>query len=484
MAGSSVFIGLIAYLVVMVIVGIVSSRYMRTLDDYVLAGRRLGPWVAAISERASGESAWFLLGLPAAAYGAGFREYWDVVGIAGGILASWTFIAMPLRRETARLGALTLPDYFELRFQDKTRLLRIISMAVILFFYTAYVAAQLVGASKIFQSILGLPEGSGQLICLVIGLVIVVAYTIMGGFLAVAWTDFIQGLLMTAVAVVLPVAGLIHIGGLSQLTEKITERGPEYFSVTSGLSGSAFFFGVVIGGLSWGFGYLGQPHLLTRYMAIRKTSDLRRGGLIAMGWTLISYWGAPMIGIVGLAVLGPNLADPELVMPMLAVELLPGWLAGIMIAGATAAMMSTADSQLLVASSTLVEDIYVRLFRPAAKPESLVLISRICTVLIAGVAFALAWTALNDSGTTSVIDGMVSYAWTGLGASFGPALVCSLWWRRTTWHGVVAGMFGGMASTIIWKQIPALGEALDIKAACVLISATLVIGISLATSKK
>jgi sodium/proline symporter len=484
MAGQSVFIGLVAYLVVMVIVGIVSSRHMRTLDDYVLAGRRLGPWVAAISERASGESAWFLLGLPAAAYGAGFREYWDVVGIAGGILASWTFIAMPLRRETARLGALTLPDYFELRFQDKTRLLRIISMAVILFFYTAYVAAQLVGASKIFQSILGLPEGSGQLICLVIGLVIVVAYTIMGGFLAVAWTDFIQGLLMTAVAVVLPVAGLIHIGGLSQLTEKITERGPEYFSVTSGLSGSAFFFGVVVGGLSWGFGYLGQPHLLTRYMAIRKTSDLRRGGLIAMGWTLISYWGAPMIGIVGLAVLGPNLADPELVMPMLAVELLPGWLAGIMIAGATAAMMSTADSQLLVASSTLVEDIYVRLFRPAAKPESLVLISRICTVLIAGVAFALAWTALNDPGTTSVIDGMVSYAWTGLGASFGPALVCALWWKRTTWHGVVAGMFGGMSSTIIWKQIPALSEALDIKAACVLISATLVVGISLATSKK
>jgi len=486
MAGTSVFIGLITYLVVMVVVGIVSSRYMRTLDDYVLAGRRLGPWVAAISERASGESAWFLLGLPAAAYGAGFSKYWDVIGIAGGILASWTFIAMPLRRETARLGALTLPDYFELRFQDKTRLLRIISMAVILFFYTAYVAAQLVGASKIFQSILGLPEGSGQLICLVIGLVIVVAYTIMGGFLAVAWTDLIQGLLMTAVAVVLPVAGLIHIGGFSALIEKVGApvRGPEFLSITSGLTGSAFFFGVVVGGLSWGFGYLGQPHLLTRYMAIRKTSDLRRGGLIAMGWTLISYWGAPMIGIVGLAVLGPNLADPELVMPLLAVKLLPGWLAGIMIAGATAAMMSTADSQLLVASSTLVEDIYVRLFRPTAKPESLVLISRICTVGIAGIAFVLAWNALNDPGRTSVIDGMVSYAWTGLGASFGPPLLCALWWKRTTWHGAVAGMLGGMISTIVWKQVPALGEVLDIKAACVLISAALVVGVSLATSKK
>jgi sodium/proline symporter len=484
MGSTSIFVGLIAYLIVMIVVGVVSSRYMRTLDDYVLAGRRLGPWVAAISERASGESAWFLLGLPAAAYGMGFSQYWDVVGIALGILASWTFIAMPLRRETEKLGALTLPDYFELRFKDKTRLLRIISMVVILFFYTAYVAAQLVGASKIFQTILGLPEGSGQFLCLGIGLIIVVAYTIMGGFLAVAWTDFIQGILMTAVAVVLPVVGLIKLGGLAAVTEAAAVRGPEYMTVNAGLSGSAFFFGVVVGGLSWGFGYLGQPHLLTRYMAIRKTSDLRRGGLIAMGWTLISYWGAPMIGIVGLAVLGPNLADPDLVMPTLAVTLLPGWLAGIMIAGATAAMMSTADSQLLVASSTLVEDIYVRLMRPDAKPESLVLISRICTVLIALVAFGFAWNALANPGEASLIDGMVSYAWTGLGASFGPALLCALWWKRTTWHGAVAGMAGGMTSAIVWNQVDTLNAALDEKAACVLISAALVVTVSLATSKK
>lgn len=483
MAATSIFVGLIAYLVVMIVVGVVASRRVRTLDDFVLAGRRLGPWVAAISERASGESAWFLLGLPAAAYGAGFSQYWDVFGIALGILASWTFIAMPLRRETARLGALTLPDYFELRFADRTRLLRVISMVVILFFYMAYVAAQLVGASKIFQSILGLPEGSGPFVCLAIGLVIVLAYTILGGFLAVAWTDFIQGLLMTVVAVVLPIAGLIHIGGLAAIREAAVARGPEFMTVTSGLTGSAFFFGVVVGGLSWGFGYLGQPHLLSRYMAIRKTSDLRRGGLIAMGWTLISYWGAPMIGIVGLAVLGPGLADPDLVMPTLAVTLLPGWAAGIMIAGATAAMMSTADSQLLVASSTLVEDIYVRLIRPQAEPRQLLLISRLCTVLIALVAFGLAWNALAHPEGASLIDAMVSYAWTGLGASFGPPLFCALWWKRTTWHGVVCGMVGGMVSAIAWNQFDALNAALDEKAACVLISAALVLTVSLATSK-
>jgi sodium/proline symporter len=483
MASTSVLLGLVGYLMLMIVVGIVSSRYMRGLDDYVLGGRRLGPWVAAISERASGESAWFLLGLPAAAYGSGFREYWDVIGIAAGILASWTFIAIPLRRETERLGALTLPDYFELRFKDKTRLLRILSMIVILFFYTAYVAAQLVGASKIFQEIFGLPEASGQLLCLGIGLIIVVAYTVLGGFLAVAWTDFIQGLLMTAVAVVIPIVGLIKIGGFSGLTSSVAVRGPEFMSVTAGQTGAAFFFGVVVGGLSWGFGYLGQPHLLTRYMAIRKTSELRLAGMIAMGWTLISYWGAPMIGIVGVAILGPDIADPDLIMPRLAVELLPGWAAGIMIAGATAAMMSTADSQLLVASSTLVEDIYVRLLRRNEEPAKLVLISRLATVGIALVAFVLALNALRGDGSGSLIDKMVSYAWTGLGASFGPALVLALWWKRTSWQGVLAGMVVGMTSTLVWQNSTMLKEFLDIKAGCVLLSAFFVVTVSLLTTK-
>ena len=295
--------GLLLYLALMIAVGFVTYRYMNTLDDYVLAGRRLGPWVAAISERASGESAWFLLGLPGAAYALGFTEYWSVIGIAAGILASWTFIAIPLRRETARLGALTLPDYFELRFGDRSRLLRIVSMVVILFFYTIYVAAQLIGAGKILHATFELPHVWG----IVIGAAVVVFYTLMGGFLAVAWTDLIQGLLMTAVAVLLPLVGIFAVGGPAALMDKLAPRGPDFLSLSGGQVGAAFFFGVVVGGMSWGLGYMGQPHLLTRYMAIRKTSELRQGGLIAMGWTLVSYWGAPMIGIIGVAVLGPDL---------------------------------------------------------------------------------------------------------------------------------------------------------------------------------
>jgi hypothetical protein len=263
---------------------------------------------------------------------------------------------MPLRRETARLGALTLPDYFELRFGDRTRLLRIVSMIVILFFYTVYVAAQLHGAGKILHATFAVPQVWG----IVIGVTVVVLYTLLGGFLAVAWTDLIQGLLMMAVAVVLPVVGLAAVGGPVALVEKLAPRGADFLTLSGGKVGAAFFFGVVVGGMSWGFGYLGQPHLLTRYMAVRRTAQLRQGSLIAMGWTLVSYWGAPMIGIVGVAVLGPDLADHEQVMPLLAKALMPGWIAGLMIAGATAAMMSTADSQLLVATSALIEDIYVR----------------------------------------------------------------------------------------------------------------------------
>jgi len=470
---SPILLGLVLYLLMMVGVGFACYRYMNTLDDFVLGGRRLGPWVSAISERASGESAWFLLGLPGAAYGLGFTEYWSVIGIALGILFSWTFIAMPLRRATARMGALTLPDYFAIRFGDRTRLLRIIPMISILFFYTFYVAAQFKGAGKILNATFGISIEWG----VVLGCLIVVFYTLMGGFLAVAWTDLIQGILMTVVAVGLPVIGLIRIGGPGRLVESIGGRGAEFFSM-SGQVGNAFLFGTMVGGLSWGFGYLGQPHLLTRYMAIRRTGELRQGSLIAMGWTLLSYWGAPMIGIVGVAILGPDLADPEQVMPLLAKALVPGWLAGLMIAGATAAMMSTADSQLLVATSTLVEDIYVRMFRPDAPPGRLVLLSRLGTVLVAGVAFVLALSALRGS---NVIDGTVAYAWTGLGSSFGPPLLFALWWRRTTWAGVLSGMVSGITATIVWQNSAVLSQLLDIKAAAVLISALLVFAVSLVT---
>lgn len=461
--------GLLLYLVVVLAVGIWTSRLMRRLDDFVLGGRRLGPLATAVSERASGESAWFLLGLPGAAYATGFTSFWSVIGIAAGIFASWTLLAVPLRRATGRMGALTLPDYFELRFQDRTHLLRGVSTLIILVFYTVYVGAQFVGAGKILQATFGLEARWGMLV----GAGVVGFYTLMGGFLAVVWTDVVQGILMMCVAVILPVVGILQLGGLDGFTASVTNLGPEFVTMNAGETGRAFLFGIMLGGLAWGFGYLGQPHLLARYMAIRKPRDLRPGTTIAMTWVLIAYWGAVMIGLVGTGILGPDVPDPEKVMPLLAMTLMPGWIAGLMIAGAIAAMMSTADSQLIVSVSAVIEDVYVRILRPNASPKRLVGLSRLATLVIAAIALYLAFQ------NQDLIFNMVAYAWSGLGSSFGPPLLLSLRWRRVRRWGVLAGMLSGMASTILWRNVPALNEALDLKLASFLISLGMTVLVSL-----
>lgn len=465
----SILAGLILYLIVVLTVGLWASRRMRKLDDFVLAGRRLGPLATAVSERASGESAWFLLGLPGAAYAAGFTTFWSAIGIAAGIFASWTLLAVPLRRATGKMGALTLPDYFEIRFQDNTHVLRGVSTVIILVFYTVYVGAQFVGAGKILEATFGLNPTYGMLA----GAGVVAFYTLMGGFLAVVWTDVVQGILMMCVAVVLPVTGIIRLGGFDGFLAGMSQMGPDFLTMNAGQTGRAFLFGIMLGGLAWGFGYLGQPHLLARYMAIRNPRHLRQGTAIAMTWVLIAYWGAVMIGLVAVGILGPDLSDPEQAMPLLAKALVPGWIAGLIIAGAIAAMMSTADSQLIVSVSAVIEDVYVRLFRPLTSPGRLVALSRIATVVISAIALLLAFRSQD------LIFNMVAYAWSGLGSSFGPPLLLSLRWRRVRRWGVLAGMLSGMASTILWRNVPVLNETLDIKLASFLISLGMTVAVSL-----
>ena len=479
--------GLGIYLAAVLAIGIVTWRRMRTLDDFVLGGRRLSPFAAALSERASGESAWFLLGLPGAAYALGFREFWSVIGIAFGVFLSWALLARLLNHEARRLGALTIPDFFEAKFRDDSRVLRIVSMIIILFFYTAYVGAQFVGAGKILDATFGPGmQGLADAIAfgpwaptateagMILGALVVVFYTFMGGFLAVVWTDVAQGLLMMVVAVVLPIVGVFHLGGPVAFVEQVGRANPDFLTMSGGETGRALVFGVVLGSVSWGLGYLGQPHLLTRYMAIRSSSEVRHGRTIAMAWVLLAYWGAAFVGLVGIGLV-PGLEDPEQVMPLLAVRLLPAWFAGLAIAGGIAAMMSTADSQLLVATSALVEDLWVRLLRPRTPPERLVLLSRLATLGIAAVALGLAFR------NQQLIFDWVAYAWAGLGSSFGPPLLLALRWRRTTKAGVLAGMIGGMTSTVLWQNVAALGAALDIKIASFLVSLALVVGVSLAT---
>ncbi|MFH1501471.1 MAG: sodium/proline symporter, partial [Candidatus Eisenbacteria bacterium] len=442
-----VLLGFVGYLLVVIVVGLVSFRFTKTLADFLLAGRRLGAWVVAFSERASGESAWLLIGLPGLALATGFSAIWSAIGCAVGIFASWTLVARRLRVQTERLGALTLPDYFEARFKDGTHLLRIVSMAVIVFFFTFYVSAQFLAAGKVLHTTFGLAPIHGMLI----GAVIIIFYTIMGGFLAVAWTDLVQGILMAGAMIVLPLAAWIELGGISGVAGRIGAMDPNLLLVTGGQSGRPLIMGLIVGSLGIGLGYVGQPHLLVRFMAIRDARDLRKGTLIAMTWVVVAFWGAVLVGIAGLAHFGVGgLEDVEHVMPQIATLFLPAGIAGIVISAAIAAMMSTADSQLLVATSALSEDIYHQLMNREASQRRLVALSRIGTVLIGVVAFVLALRAEEQ------VFWFVLYAWAGLGAAFGPGMVLSLWWKRTSKWGVFAGMVVGSTVAVVWHNVPLL----------------------------
>lgn len=436
-------IGFILYFVVVLVVGFITVRLTKTLADFLIAGRKLGPWVVAISERASGESAWLLIGLPGLAWASGFSALWPAIGCTFGILFSWVFVARRLRIMSEKLGAITLPDFFEAMLGDHSKIIRVVSTVVIILFFTMYVAAQFIGAGKVLNASFGISQTWGM----IIGGVIIIIYTVMGGFFAVAWTDLFQGLLMVATLVILPAVALIEIGGPAAMVDKLHAVSPTLLTVTEGKSGWAMW-SVIIGGLAIGLGYMGQPHLVARFMAIRKVSELKRSSLIAIIWAILAFWGAVLVGIFGLTLYSSGaITDPEQIMPHMVRSLLPAWLAGIFISGAIAAMMSTADSQLLVSTSAVAEDVYHRLINRTASQSRLVWLSRLATIAIAAVAYLLAFIAEDT------VYRFVLYAWAGLAASFGPALILTLWWKRITKWGVLTGMISGTLVVILWKSV-------------------------------
>ncbi|MCK4579662.1 MAG: sodium/proline symporter, partial [Candidatus Marinimicrobia bacterium] len=361
-----------------------------------------------------------------------------------GIIASWYLVAGRLRTESARLGALTLPRFLELRFRANDPAIRLVATAVIAFSFTFYIAAQFDAAGKSLEQTFGWSHMSGVLA----GATIIVFYTLMGGFFAVAWTDFIQGWIMLAALVLLPLIGLAHVGGVSGMVDKIGAIDPRFVSASGGRSGLTLLAGV-LGGFGVGLGYVGQPHLHMRYMSIRSREDIPTARKIAIVWAVLSYGGAVLMGLVALAYFGAGyFPDPEKMMPELALSILPAWMAGILISGSLAAMMSTADSQLLVTTSAVTEDVYHQSFNRDADQKRLVLLSRVVTLVIGLLAVGLAQLP------RSVFD-KVLFAWGGLGAAFGPALVLALWWPKATRNGTLAGMIVGFTTIIIWDNIPA-----------------------------
>ncbi len=470
---SSILAGLIIYLLILIVIAFWTFRLNKTLGDFLLAGRKLGTWVVTFSERASGESAWLLLGLPGVLYASGFVEIWVAIGCTSGILFSWMFISRKLRIETGKYGALTLPDFFESRLNDRGHSLRIFSSIVITFFFTFYVCAQLMAAGKLFSLFLPITDTQAMLI----GGGIIVFYTLMGGFFAVAWTDFVQAILMVGTLVILPIVALIDIGGWDKALGHIAATNPQHLTLLGGRTGLAAALSV-ISGLAWGLGYMGMPHLLTRYMAIKNPNNLRKGTVIGISWAVLAFWGAMFIGLFGTVLLaGQNIGDQEKVMPLMAIELFPGWMAGILIAGALAAMMSTADSQLLVTTSALSEDIYHQLMNKKADQKQLVRLSRIITLSVGMAAFLIALSARQ------LVFEMVAFAWSGLGAAFGPALLLTLWWKKTTRQGVLWAMIAGTVVTIVWRLIPPLKAALFEIVPAFLLALIICIIVSLATHK-
>ncbi|MBN2281692.1 MAG: sodium/proline symporter [Candidatus Marinimicrobia bacterium] len=435
-----IFIGIFLYLAILLLIGIKSIRKNKTHADYLLADRQLGSWAISLSERASGESAWLLLGLPGAALMTGMAELWVVIGCLAGIIISWMYLAKPLRDLAGRYDALTVPDLIASYFED-AKTLRLIASLIITFFFTFYVAAQFSGAGKVLSITFGMPHETGMFI----GAGVILLYTILGGFNAVVWTDVIQALIMILVLVLLPVIGLIEV--MNTDPALLYQYSKEMLSPVGAHTGIAGLLAIV-SGLSWAFGYMGQPHLIIRYMAIRDSVEIQKSRIIAYCWAIPAFIGAFFMGLMAYKLYGQGIvSDPEQIMPYMAKALLPAWFAGILISGAMAAMMSTADSQLLVTASAISEDIIHNVANKKLSPEKMLTTSRLITLAVGILAFIMAWFS------TDLIFKLVSYAWSGLGASFGPVLICMIYWKKITREGAIAGMLTGAVTTIVWKNI-------------------------------
>ncbi len=427
------------YILLMLGIGYATSRVTASPADFFLADRSLKAWVTAISSTASSESAWAVLGTVGLAYKDGLSALWFLPGCLLGYAINWLFIAEKLRRHSAEENALTVPDYLEAHFDDKTHVLRILSVVIIFACMMAYVAAQFTAIGKTFDAIFGIPHA----LSISVGGTIVILYTMMGGFRAVAWTDFIQGLIMVFGIVLLAVVAVNHLGGFGGMAVAVDKTSPDTLAWMGGKSAAAFF-GSMVGLLGIGLGYPGQPHVITRYMAAKNTQVIKQGIWIAFGWGLLIYVSAIILGVAGNA-LFPGLEDPEHLFPLAANDLLPTVVSAIVLTGVLAAIMSTVSAQIIVAASTVAHDIYSKMLKRTLTHAKILTVSRI-TILILGVgAMGI---ALME---TRVIFWFVLFAWSGLGASFGPVILFTLYSKQVTFAGAVAGMLTGFFTTILWK---------------------------------
>lgn len=437
---TGVLVSLALYFLLMIGIGV--WAYFKADNDsagYMLGGRNLSPGVAALSAGASDMSGWLLLGLPGYMYSSGVVSIWIALGLTIGAFANYLLVAPRLRVYTEIAdNAITLPDYFANRFEDKSHLLRVISAIVIILFFTVYTAASLAGGGKLFDSALGMSYNTG----LWVTAGVVVIYTLFGGFLAVSTTDFVQGIIMLLAMIIVPLVAFTDLGGVGATSNAIRNIDPEMLNIFSGMT----FFGI-LSLLAWGLGYFGQPHIIVRFMAIRSVKDVPTARRIGMSWMIVSLIGALMTGFAGRAYVqktAMTLDDPETIFLVFTNFLFHPLVSGFLLAAILAAIMSTISSQLLVVSSSLTRDVYKLFFDREASEARQVMVGRISVVLVAVVAIFLA------SDPDSSVLALVSNAWAGFGAAFGPLVVISLMWKRMNRNGALAGMIVGALTVIVW----------------------------------
>ena len=425
-------------------------RKTNNTEDYFLGGRGLNSWVAALSAQASDMSGWLLMGLPGSIYALGTGQAWIAIGLFIGTALNWLCIAKRLRRYTiVANNSLTLPEFFENRFHDKKKILLGISSIVIVIFFLVYTASALASGGKLFNMVFGVDYH----IALAIGAIVILTYTFLGGFLAVCTTDFIQGTMMLIALLVVPIAAYHMIG--TDLGTALVNSGvasSDYMSLFSN-GGKPYSFVDIISQLAWGLGYCGMPHILVRFMAIRNEKEIKKSSTIAIVWVAVSLFAACAIGVIGRAFLGGVLKDSEnvfiqMIQHVFSSNIVLIFIGGLFLCGILAAIMSTADSQLLVCASSVSKDIYKNILKPESNDKKVLKVSRITVLVVAVLAFLIAW------NPKSSIMNLVSDAWAGLGSAFGPLVVCSLFWKRTNLPGAVAGILSGGLFVIIWDYLP------------------------------
>ncbi|MDR2542980.1 MAG: sodium/proline symporter PutP [Treponema sp.] len=469
-ANVQMLIGLGVYMAVMISIGLWYSRKGNTNpEDYFLAKRRFGPWLTSMSAQASDMSGWLLMGLPGVAFFLGVGEaFWTALGLFIGTWVNWGLVAKRLRSYSQIANnAITLPEFFSKRFHDNKRILLAIAASISLLFFSFYVGSQLLVVGKLFNSLFGL----NMLIMVIVSAIVVLSYTLIGGFLAVGITDLIQALIMVIALVFIFIFGFFYAGGISGITENL-QNFPgflDFFGVANpimvanadgGMSqqviggvaqfsstGTSFGFIAIISIMAWGLGYFGMPHVLVRFMAVNKISNIRKSRIIAVTWCFIAQFAAVCIGLIGRAIYRGDFGDSESIFIVMSQSFFPPLFAGLIISGILAASMSSSDSYLLIVSSSFANDIYKGIVKKNASEKTVMLIARITMLVVSVLAI---FVALNFEKS---IFRVVAFAWAGLGASFGPLVLFSLFWKRTTFPAAVAGMISGGVMVLFWRLV-------------------------------